>query len=196
MARRRKWGEDLTYAEWHRQFLPHVYPRIGHRQDMADRDWTEFCHHCKEPVAVIEEVIDRGQDINDKATTVTRKLASRADVFAALVAPRIDRPTAVQQEIDQLNSRLRELESAYPIMRFAAKQLWPNRTPLRTYLPDEWAEQLLILHRSHHHICVAARRNGEYPVNEDRLWVAKGRSGIWVAGNDQQSLWASRGEVA
>lgn len=188
MARRRKWGEDLTYAEWHRNVLPQMYGRVGHRQDMADRDWTEFCHHCKTPLAVIEEVVDRGQDINDKATTVTRRLAAQANVPAWLIAPRMLRPPNIQQEIDELNKRVRELENQYPITSFRAKALWPTRGNLQTYTTEQWAEALLIMHRNHHLQCFIAQRRREIPVNELGLALAKKRNGAWLPELDQGSL--------
>ena len=188
MARRRKYGEDLTYAEWHREALPWLHGRVGHRQDMADRDWTEFCHHCKTPLAVIEEVVDRGQDINDKATTVTRRLAAQANVPAWLIAPRMLRPPHVQAEIDQLNKRIRELEQQYPIVGFKAKALWPTHGELKSYTPQEWAEALLIMHRNHHLQCFIAQRRREIPVNELGLALAKKRNGAWGPGLEQISL--------
>lgn len=189
MASRRKYGEDLTYDEWHRVALPELYGRIGHRQDQANRDHTEFCHHCKQPLAVIEQVLDVGQDINDKATTVTRNLAAGADVFAVLLAVRIERPPEIQAEIDGLWQRLLEIYRAYLPVSFKAKQLWPVRTRLHDFTPGEWAEQILILHRNHHLDCAKAHTNGELPVHVRRLWVAKSRSGLWVPANDQLSLW-------
>lgn len=178
MARRRRYGEDLTYAEWHRNRLAQLYKRIGHRLDMADRDWTEFCHHCKMPLAIIEEVVDRGQNLNEKSTRVTRNLAGMADIEAYLVAPRTERPRKVQDEIDRLHGLIRDLEAAHPIVEFHIKEIHPDHTDLRSLTPDEAAEFFLLLHRRHHETCQQARRGGEFPVRQKALREAMERNGI------------------
>lgn len=179
MARRRKYGEDLTVAEWHRTELPVLYRRNGHRLDMADRDWTEFCHFCKEPLGLWEEVIDRGQDLDDKATTVTRKMAERANKPAMLVAARIDRPPNVQARIDQLNAEIRELEAQHPILYFTVKRLWPHPGPLERFSPHEFAAEIYLLHRDHHQHCRAAQVND--PVyHASAINAARAKSKIWV----------------
>lgn len=188
MARRRKYGEDLTYAEEHRHQLEHLCRRIGHRLDAADRDWTEFCHWCKEPLGIYEQVRDIGQDINDKATTVTRKLAASASLPAFLFAWRAKRPAAVEARIQALNTELRELEAAHPIIGFKAKQLYPRRGELVPLTPDEWwKEGVLILHRDHHRSCHAAKRNRELDVHVPRLLDARNRSRLWTPA-DQLTL--------
>ena len=63
MARTRQHMEDLAYAEEHRLRLPELYIRTGHRCDMADRDWTEFCNHCKQPIAIIETMMDKDRNL-------------------------------------------------------------------------------------------------------------------------------------
>ena len=92
MSQHRRYGEDYAYSEAHRKELPLLYSRIGHRLDLCDRDWTEFCHWCKEPLGIYELVRDVGQDLNDKATTVTRRLAKLATRPAFLAAWRVERP--------------------------------------------------------------------------------------------------------
>lgn len=179
MSQRRRYGEDLTYAEAHRNALPELYGRVGHRLDMADRDWTEFCHWCKQPLALIELVRDVGQDLNDKATTVTRQLAERAMIRACLAGWRVDRPYEVQVEIDRLNQRLRQLEAAYPISGLIAKQIHPRRGVLVEFSPADWWEQILVLHRNHHRYCPVASRR-EIPVHNGRLTDALHRSRLWT----------------
>ena len=71
--RLRRFGEDLTYSIWHMEQFPSAYERIQHRFVQADRDFTEFCHYCSDPLAIIETVRDIGQDLLDKSVTVTRK---------------------------------------------------------------------------------------------------------------------------
>jgi len=171
MARHRKYGEDLTYSEEHRLALPELYGRIGHRLDMADRDLTEFCHFCKDPLLLVELVRDVGQDLRDKAVTVTRKLAQRAGLDAYLVAWKTERPPEVQREIDALNERIRELESLHPITEITVRHISPIASPqLLRMTPKEWWNWLLIVHRDHHGRC--ARAGGERPVNRSRFWAA------------------------
>lgn len=186
MARRRKYGEDLTYAEEHRLTLEQLYRRIGHRLDMADRDFTEFCHWCKQPLLLVEEVRDKGQDLRDKATTVTRKLANMAGIHAVLCGWRTERPKEVQDEIDRLNTRLRQLESEYPIVGFKVRLLAPeHRAEIEDIEPSAWWEYVLHTHRRHHLDCQAARGR-EIPVAVDHMYaaaqrhpLAKGR--LWLA---------------
>lgn len=193
MARRRKRGEDLTYAEWHRHVLEHHYRRIGHRMHMGDRDWTEICGYCSEPLLLKEEVVDRGQDLNDKAVTWTRRLAKRADLHAMLVAPRIERQGEVQERIDALWSELLGLYALdnSRIVGFKVKEIYPNRGSLVTMTPEEWREHLLMLHRRHHETCQQARRRAprvkrerlEASLNESRLFTPDGQTRLWMPGD-------------
>jgi hypothetical protein len=178
MSQRRRYIDDIAYSEAHRHALPELYERIGHRLDVADRDWTEFCHHCKEPLAVIETVRDVGQDIRDKATTVTRRLANRAQLRAWLVAWRVERPEAVQRRIDELGRELLALQAAHPIVSFKVRELCPPGKVIELS-PREWWEHVLLVHRTHHKVCLDAKRRGELPVHAVRLQSAQHRSPIW-----------------
>lgn len=179
MARRRKYGEDLTVAEWHRNMLPVFYERRGHRLDMADRDWTEFCHFCKNPLAVWEEVIDRGQDLSDKATTVTRRMGERAHITAMLVAARVSRPPEVQAAIDALNAEIRRLESLHPIEYFTVRRLHPHPGTFVQLTPDEFAAEIYLLHRDHHQSCRSAQYDDPV-VNTAAINAARAVSHIWT----------------
>lgn len=180
MARHRKYGEDLTYGEEHRYELRELYKRDGHRLDQADRDWTEFCHACKEPLVIVEEVRDRGQDITDKATTVTRNLSKLAGVRSILMAWRTERPPEVDREIERLWARLFELYAQHPIVEFRARRLWPDRGPVETFTPDEWWHEVRIWHRDHHDTCELAQRHPQIPtVKSAQLVTAKQRSKLW-----------------
>lgn len=170
MARTRKHGEDLTYGEWHRNALPEAYGRIGHRIDMADRDWTEYCHYCKTPLALVEEVRDVGQNLLDKGVTVTRQLAAALNRPGYLMAWRTQRPREVDDEIDALNRRIRELEAAWPIVEFTIRSLRTRNTKLEKVTPDIWLEKLLIIHREHHAEC---GRANEWVVRKDKLLAVK-----------------------
>ncbi len=170
MARSRRYGEDLTYAEWHRNALPAKYGRIGHRIDLADRDWTEYCHYCKTPLAIIEEVRDRGQDLLDKGVSVTRNLARMARLPGMLLAWRNDRPPEVDRRINDLHQQIRELEAQWPILEFTIRNLLGPGRRLVRITPDTWLEHLLIIHREHHHGCPRAT---EWVVDAGKLMVAK-----------------------
>jgi hypothetical protein len=166
MARSRKFGEDFAYNEWHFVHLPELYPRIGHRLDQADRDWTEYCHFCKTPLLICETVRDVGQNLYDKATTVTRQLAQRAHMRAALVAYHVPRSSSLQREITELNERLIELTIRTPIDRFQVRQVSPRATPFIGLTPNDWAGEIALVHREHHAHCQRAR---ELPVHRDRF---------------------------
>lgn len=179
MANRRRYGEDLTYAEWHRNTLAELYPRRGHRLDQADRDWTEACHFCREPLCVAEEVIDRGQDLNDKATTITRRMAERANIPGWLIAPKFSRPVEIQRRIDRLQAEVLRLEARYPITYFTVKRLWPQPAPLEQLWPDEFAAEIYLLHRDHHQTCPRAQRDD--PVwKTAELRAAQNKSKLWL----------------
>lgn len=181
MAFRRKYGEDLTYAEEHRKRLPEFYGRIGHRIHMADRDWTEACCVCREPLMIIEEVRDRGQDLNDKGTTITRRLSERSEVPSILLAWAAERPENVDAEIEALWSRLMDLYSYYPITRFRVRKLYPDGSrEILEFTPEEWWREVLLWHRDHHDVCERAQNRVDIPaVRRIRLAEAKERSRLW-----------------
>lgn len=186
MSRTRKYGEDLTYGEEHRHRFPELYERIGHRIAMADRDWTEFCYHCKEPLGLYEEVRDKGQNLNDKATTITRKLGQMSGLPAFLFAWKVERPAEVDAEIFNLNQRIRKLEEAYPIVGFTSRRLTPKLGPLIAMTPEEWWKHILALHRDHHRNCSAATRREE-PVRVEPLEDYQNGNPLWTPG-DQLSM--------
>lgn len=186
MSRARRYREDLSYAEWHRLSFPEMYQRIQHRLVQADRDWTEFCHYCSQPLAIFEEVRDVGQDLLDKATTVTRKLAVEAGLPARLIAWRTERPAEAQSEIDELGRRISELERQWPIVGFKTRLIAPQQERKIDELhPEEWCHWIAILHREHHHVCKSPRASEfpvafsrllkaihEHPLHDGRLWRA------------------------
>jgi len=179
MARARKYGEDLTYSEWHRNALPLLYIRTGHRLAMANRDDTEFCHFCYDPIGIVEEVVDRGQDLSDKCTTITERLAKRANIPALFVAPRFDRPAEVQARINELNVEIRRLEGLHPITSFRMKRIWPHPSKFERLAPEDFAAEIHLLHRDHHQHCSKAQRS--HPVyKEAAINAARAKSYVWV----------------
>lgn len=179
MARRRIYGDDYAIAEWHRHALPELYIRNGHRLDMADRDWTEFCHYCRTPLSIWECVMNRGQDLRDKSTTVTQRLAQRAGVPALLVAATVDRPADVQRRITDLGRELVALTAADPVVRFTVRRLTPELGPFVVLEPEEFAAELYTLHRDHHTDCVGAVSQDPI-LNHAALGRAVGHSRIWT----------------
>jgi hypothetical protein len=173
MSRRRRPHEDLSYSHWHYEYLPWLYERVGHRLHAADRDFTEFCFACREPLAIYETVRDVGQDLRDKGTRVTTRLAQRADVEAYLVAWKTERPQEVQQRIDGLSAEVRDLERAYPIVSFRVRQLHPVRTDVQCLSPAEWARLVRDLHARHWEL--AHRQAPAFTVAGDLL----GRVRLW-----------------
>lgn len=146
--------EDLSYSQWHRDYLPHLYVRRGHRFDVVDRDWSEFCHYCREPLALIETLRDVGQDITDKNTRQTVRWAEMAGKDAFIAAFQVPRPSEVQARIDALEREVRELENAYPITGFRTRQLYPRpASDVRQMTPVGWAKAIHDLHLRHYVVC-------------------------------------------
>lgn len=189
MSRRRVYGEDLTYSEEHRLNLEFLYKRIGHRLHMGDRDWTEHCAFCREPLEMYEQVRDVGQDLRDKATTWTTRVAERAGLPSWVMAYRVERPEEVQRQIDQLNRRLRELERRYPIVEFKLRRLTNvdghrvRSREFRSVEPAAWWSWVYLIHRDHHRTCSSARGRvqevatdlmyqslHEHPLHDGRLF--------------------------
>jgi hypothetical protein len=153
MANERMWREDLTYAQEHRHALPEFFGRIGHRFHQADRDWTETCCACREPLLLVEE--QHGgpgrRKPTDKGTGITRRLAERANVQAWQVVVYSDRPKAVQDEIDRLGRRISQLEAEYPITHFDARRIWrPSPARMIRLTPRQWWDWIALHHRHHH----------------------------------------------
>lgn len=188
MARKRSRGEDLAYAEWHRLRFPEQYRRLQHRFASADRDWTEFCHFCRQPLAIIEEMVLGPKDPADKCCTVTRKLAQMAGIRGYLLGISIPRPPQIIERIDELWSELLEIYRDYPPNGFIARELHPDPGPLRELTPEQWAEVIAILHRDHHSGCRLARISELPPVNITRLSRAKQKNRAWSLVGDQKKF--------
>lgn len=162
-AGRRHPGDDQTYARAHVEEMKKKFPRIGHHIDSLDRDLTEYCHYCKEPLELDEVVRDVGQALSQKPITLTRRVAARAVLPAKLVAWHVDRPDDVQRAIDDLNRRVRELEAQYPIDGVKVRDIvsMPGQRvdpAWHEMSPGQWWANRLALHHSHHLRCVQARR--------------------------------------
>lgn len=171
-------ARDLTYSAAHRTALPQLYRRIGHRADACDRDWTEYCHFCWEPLGIFEEVRDRGQDLADKSTGVTERLAKRAALPAGLIAWRTDRPADVQTEIDQLQAQLRALEALHPITQITVRPLYPDRGNFEPLPPREHWRRVAQLHAGHEIRCHRVPLLERWRLNELRMKVQR-QAELW-----------------
>jgi hypothetical protein len=171
MSRRQKFMVDPTYGLAHRDAFPSLWERKGHRTDMVDRDWTEYCQHCRQPLALFEELRDTGDNLKDKNTTVTRKLAELTEghLQAVLFAWQVERDPEVQREIDELSRRLLKLYANSRIVGFRARRLTPNGGPVVSLTPEQWWAWVANTHLDHHRVCAVARRNGAAPIDLARF---------------------------
>lgn len=110
-----RWGRrDMLFSLWH--------GRLNKNYKFLDIDWVEFCHICSEPLALIELAIDVGQW---KPTTVTRKLAERADLPAFCILYQDDGE-------DITGARVRRIR--------------PNKTPFKQRSVQQLADLIARIH--------------------------------------------------
>ena len=126
---------DRSYSAWHRRMSLRRFIGLERAQlaAMIDLDacvYVEFDGATREPLALIETAMDRGQ--SHKSASVTRRLATRAMIPAYCVLYR-------------LGSEKNPADPAHwDIDRFRVKRLWPRPEPeWRELTPDEWAKALL-----------------------------------------------------
>jgi hypothetical protein len=146
---------------------------------MLDRDWTEFCHWCREPLALYESRFDDGRVLDEKNVTVTKRTATLVGIPAFVFFELIPRPQEVEDEIKRLSRRMLEIAAAYPPTRFRARQIWPERGREVVLTPKEWADEgILMVHRAHHATCPEAQGR-ELPVGWDALMDVRVESRLW-----------------
>lgn len=175
MARRRKYPENYVWGEAHRLAIPELYERVGHRLSMLDRDWTEFCYFCHEPLALVEQVLDRGHNLEDKCSRVTRRLGERANLPAYLIGIR----TSVPDEVGTDLRRLREVAPRDLIDGVKVRRLWPSPTQFFSFTPEEIWYEILVLHRDHHAYCPRVVPNHAV-TRRAALDAAKAKSRLFV----------------
>lgn len=125
MSREERYGtRDLAYSKWHRDAEPADQCTLPY----VDVDSVEYCHLCKEPLALVETAQDVGQAF--KATTVMRNLAAKGNLPAYLVFYRKDPATG-------------------GIDRFRLRQVYPCFTPWRMLTPGEYVTFLRSLRSKH-----------------------------------------------
>jgi hypothetical protein len=181
--RPRRHGNDYAYGLEHSERFPEQYKRIEHRFKLADIDWCEFCGYCHKPVMLCEMVRDteRGEDLNDKSTTVIGHLARAAGIPAYALGVYVYRPPAVQAEIDQLTARILDLTRQWPITTIRAQLRKPHRSYVAGYTPDKWWELVALRHSEHHQDCAKAQRSSERLASPAWLTRAqKEHQGLWV----------------
>ena len=138
MSQDEKYGtRSLVYSAWHRHRSTGRFIGIEKAQTLAMIDidvvlYVEYEDNTKEPIALIEEARDIGQE--HKCTTVTSNLARRGKLPALLV---LWRPS------EQPNPAATHLPD---ISQFRVKRLWPApESQWRVLAPKEYAEVLLRL---------------------------------------------------
>jgi len=183
MAKERRFRNNLWYSNWHRNHLPSLYRRRGHRMHVADRDFTEVCPDCREAIAIVEEVLIRGQNLEDKATTITRKLAGKLGVPAYLVGTVLDDDAwnAIKDEYAELSTRISDLERRVPIRGFLVRNILKKDRP-RFFLPDDWARVLMHLHREHQHNCPLSKD----PIEDVEAYQRSARQVSSLLPNDKR----------
>lgn len=132
-------SRDRSYSAWHRRASTRRFIGIERAQNLAMIDldaslYVEYDDGTKEPLALIETAMDRGQPF--KPATVTTKLARRCDPPIAayvLLYKLSDMPLACDPQWKDIDS-------------FRAKRLWPKpESNWREFTPKQWAECLVRL---------------------------------------------------
>lgn len=140
MAQEERFGtRDRSYSAWHRRKSTRRFIGIENAQLLAMIDldaslYVEYDDGTKDPVALIETAMDRGQPY--KNATVTLKLAQRANLPCFVVLYR-------------LSSKPNPADVNYPdIDSFRIKRLYPYpERGWRIITPEEWARALLLIRK-------------------------------------------------
>jgi hypothetical protein len=131
---------DRSYSAWHRRNSTRRFVGIELAQTLAMIDldaalYVEYDDFSKEPLALVETAMDRGQAI--KPSTVTRNLARRCTptVPAYLLLYKLG------NEPNPSDPAVRDIVS------FRYRRLWPSPEAEKwvTCTPEEWAENLVKL---------------------------------------------------
>lgn len=129
-------ARDRSYSAWHRRNSTRRYVGIEKAQALAMVDvdvslWVEYDDSTKEPLALIETAMDRGQTM--KPATVTKRLAQRcyptlpAYILLYRLAETPNPADPQQPDIDQ----------------FRIRRIWPKPDAAwQTLTPQQWAEKL------------------------------------------------------
>lgn len=138
MAQEEVFGtRDRSYSAWHRRASTRRFVGIERAQTLAMIDldaslYVEYDDGTKEPLALVETALDRGQAI--KPATVTKKLARRATLPAYILLYELAecRNPADKEWCD--------------IKSFRVRRIWPEpETKWEKIEPSEWARRLVLL---------------------------------------------------
>jgi hypothetical protein len=131
-----KYGtRDRSYSAWHRRNSTRRFIGIEGAQLLAMIDldaslYVEYDDGTKEPIALIETAIDRGQKY--KCALVTANLAKRANLPCFVVL------YMLSKEENPADVNWKDIDS------FRVKRLWPKKeNQWRVMTPKQWAENLL-----------------------------------------------------
>lgn len=131
---------DLTYSQWHRinsikRFVGEKNARLLAMIDIDVTIYVEYEDSTKEPICLIEIARDIGQ-VN-KPSTVTRKLAEKANIYAFTVLYTVSK-TAKNPAAEQWHD----------VEHLRVKQIYPNKTSWKELSPAEWANVLLNMRKN------------------------------------------------
>lgn len=130
-------SRDRTYSAWHRRYSTRRFVGIETAQTLAMIDldaslYVEYDDNTKEPLALIETAMDRGQPF--KPFTVTRNLARRCSP----VLPAFVLLYKISNRPNPAAPKYRDIES------FRVKRIWPH--PMENWIkisPERWAKILV-----------------------------------------------------
>lgn len=140
MAQEEMFGtRDRSYSAWHRRASTQRFVGIERAQTLAMIDldaslYVEYDDGSKEPLALVETAMDRGQAM--KPATVTKRLAQRCD-------PTLPAYVLLYTLAKKPNPGD---ERYYDIECFRVRRVWPNpETPWEMITPQQWADKLVLL---------------------------------------------------
>jgi len=130
---------DRSYSAWHRRNSTRRFVGIERAQTLAMIDldaslYVEYDDGSKEPLALIETALDRGQTM--KPATVTKNLAQRCfpTVPAYILLYRLS------EERNPADPLWQDIEA------FRVRRIWPEpETNWEMLTPKQWADRLVVL---------------------------------------------------
>lgn len=132
-------SRDRSYSAWHRRGSTRRFVGIERAQTLAMIDldaslYVEYDDGSKEPLALVETAIDRGQPM--KPATVTKKLAQRC--YPLL--PAYILLYTLSEEANPADEKHKDIRC------FRVRRIWPEpETPWELLSPKQWADRLVLL---------------------------------------------------
>jgi hypothetical protein len=130
---------DRSYSAWHRRQSTRRFVGIERAQALAMIDldaslYVEYDDGTKEPLALVETAMDRGQAM--KPATVTKRLAQRC----VPMVPAYVLLYTLGEQPNPADERYKDIEC------FRVRRVWPEpETPWEKYTPKQWADRLVLL---------------------------------------------------